>query len=463
VRILAGHAGGAAGQRATLGEVFGVAEFRALFAASLLSVTGDQLARVAITLLVYDRTRSPLLAAVTFATSIVPMFVGGVALSGLADRLPRRQVMIVTDVASGVLVALMAVPGVPLAVLLVLLFAVTMLSAPYLAARSGILPDVLTGDRYAAGLAVMLTSTQLAQVAGSAAGGAVAGFIGARACLVADAMSFAVSALLTWARVRKRPVARLAAAGPPAPGSDGAAASGPAGQARRGMLGEAGAGLRLALGSSGLRTPLLLAWLAVFYAVPEGVAAPLARSAGGGAVTAGLILAAVALGATSGFMGLSRLVDPPQRIRLMRPLAVAGCAVLMLFAVHPPVGGMLVILTVCGVLACYQLPCNVLMVQNTPPSWRSQMSGIVNGGMALGQGAGMIVAGAAAERFSVPAVIAGSGLLGTLCALAIVLSAAPAAGKAHRARGRHRRPAPGSVHARPGAGFRADLTDRSAR
>jgi hypothetical protein len=33
-------------------------EFRALWAAQVLSVAGDQLARIALTLLVYDRTRS---------------------------------------------------------------------------------------------------------------------------------------------------------------------------------------------------------------------------------------------------------------------------------------------------------------------------------------------------------------------------------------------------------------------
>jgi hypothetical protein len=50
--------------------------------------------------LVYDRTRSALLAAVTFAAGVVPMFIGRLALSGLADRLPRRQVMIGADLAS---------------------------------------------------------------------------------------------------------------------------------------------------------------------------------------------------------------------------------------------------------------------------------------------------------------------------------------------------------------------------
>ena len=111
---------------ATFRDVFAVAEFRALWLAQLLSVIGDQLARVALTVLVYDRTRSALLAAITFVVSIVPTFVGRIALAWLADRYPRRGVMIVCDLARCGLVLVMAIPGVPLAGMVTLLFVVTL-------------------------------------------------------------------------------------------------------------------------------------------------------------------------------------------------------------------------------------------------------------------------------------------------------------------------------------------------
>src|ERR1051326_5068197 len=103
--------------KATFGAVFAIGEFRALWLAQILSVAGDQLARVALTLLVFDRTHSPLLAAVTYAASIVPTFLGGILLSSLADRLPRREVMIACDVIRALLVCAMVVPGVPIALL----------------------------------------------------------------------------------------------------------------------------------------------------------------------------------------------------------------------------------------------------------------------------------------------------------------------------------------------------------
>src|SRR5580704_15891113 len=62
--------GGEAGRmapRATFRDVFAVREFRALWTSVILSAAGDRLALVAIAVLVYDRTRSPLLAALAYA------------------------------------------------------------------------------------------------------------------------------------------------------------------------------------------------------------------------------------------------------------------------------------------------------------------------------------------------------------------------------------------------------------
>src|SRR5689334_5924408 len=187
-------------------DVFAVAEFRALWLAQLLSIIGDQFARVALTVLVFDRTRSALLAAVTFVVSVVPMFIGGVTLAWLADRHPRRAVMIICDLIRCALVLLMAVPGVPLAVMVMLLFVVTLAGAPFNSARAAIYPDVLDGEKYVLGIAISLTTVQFAQVVGFALGGAIAGFLGTRISLVIDAATFAVSGFIVQSRVRPRPV-----------------------------------------------------------------------------------------------------------------------------------------------------------------------------------------------------------------------------------------------------------------
>jgi MFS family permease len=360
---------------------------------------------VALTLLVYARTGSALLAAVTFAASVVPTFVGGIALSGLADRLPRRAVMIACDLMRVVLVVVMAVSGIPTAALVVLLFLVTLIGAPFLSARAALYPDILPGDLYVLGTAVTITTLQFAQVVGFAVGGAVVGFFGVRTSLLVDAATFALSALITRVWVKSGPAVR-------AQGNQGSRVGG-----------SVRAGVRLVFGNPALRTPMLLGWLAAFYnAPPEGVSAPLAATLGGGAVAVGLILASQALGSSVGMVVFSRLVAPANRLRWMNPLAVATCSVLVLFAFRPPLPIALAVLGLSGLLDCFQLPANASFVAAAPPEQRSQAFGIAQGGMSLGQGLAMVAAGAAAERFSPSYVIAAFGAVGAVVAIIIAVS-----------------------------------------
>jgi MFS family permease len=404
--------GGATEQAAktTFRDVFAVAEFRALWLAQLLSVAGDQLARVALTVLVYDRTRSALLAAVTFVVSVVPMFIGGVTLAWLADRYPRRRVMIACDLIRAALVLIMAVPGMPLVAMVALLFVVTFAGAPFTSARAAVYPDVLTGDTYLMGTAVTLTTFQFAQVLGFAAGGAIVGFFGIQTSLIVDAATFVASALIVRAWVRSRPAALPSAH---------------SGRARRGeparVVGVI-AGTRLVFANRALRTTMLFGWLAAFYNGPEGVVTPLARAVGGGAVAVGAILAAQALGETAGAIVFSRFVAPSARLRCMGPLAVATCAVLVLFIFQPDLLDSLLILFASGLCASYQLAANAAFVRAAPGEQRSQAFGVAQGGMSLGQGTVIILAGAVADHHSPASVIAVCGAVGAVAALAIALS-----------------------------------------
>jgi predicted MFS family arabinose efflux permease len=298
----------------------------------------------------------------------------------------------------------MAISGIPIPVLVALLFLVTMVGAPFLSARAALYPDILAGDLYVLGTAVTLTTMQFAQVMGFAAGGAVVAFFGVRASLLIDAATFVVSAVITRIWVRRWPAARAVPADDP--GSDG------------GLL----AALRLVFTSPALRIPMLLGWLAAFYNIPEGVSAPLAATLGGGAVAVGFILAAPAFGASVGAVAFSRLVDPPTRVRWMSPLAAVASGILVLFVFHPPLPVALVLLGLSGIFDCYQLAANASFVSATPARQRSQAFGIAQGGMSLGQGVAIVVAGALAEHYAPSLVIAASGAVGALAAIAIAVS-----------------------------------------
>lgn len=386
----------------TWSSVLADREFATLWVAYALSLAGDQLARVALAVLVFDATGSPAVTALAYAVTFLPWLVGGPLLAGLGDRYPRRTVLIVCDVLAALLLAVMAVPRVGLAALAVLLFLVVTLAAPFTSARAALVRDIFPDDdRYAAAVAVSAVTIQLAQVVGFLAGGLLVAALGPRQALMLDAVTFALSALAIRLGVR----ARAAAA---------------AGAARRHWA-DVRAGARLVFGDPTLRVLTLFAWLAAFHvhSVPAGVVVPYAAEQGGGALAAGLLLATAGIGSGVAMIVLSRLPGP-RRLRLMGPLAVLAAAPLVLCLLDPPLPVVGLLWLVAGVGTGYQLAANVAFVSAVPAERRAQAFGMVSAGLAAGQGLGVVTAGLLAE-IADPAVVVGlAGVAGLVAALALL-------------------------------------------
>ena len=433
---------GAAPPRATFREVFAVREFRAVWFSQVLSVTGDRLALVALTLLVFDRTGSPLLSGLVYASGYLPWVVGGLFLSELADRYPRRTVMVVCDAVRAVLVAIMVVPHVPVWALVALLFVATMFAPPFDSARAAITADILSGERYVLGTAITQTTFLAGQAIGAVAGGVAVAFLGVRPALAIDAATFVLSALLVGLGTRARP----AAARPEQAQSEQAQSKRAQSKlAQPSPLARMQAGLRLVFTDRALRTLLLFGWLVVFYTIPEGIAAPYAAGLGGGSIAAGLVIASTVVGTTIATPLFSRFVGPRRRIDLMGPLAVLTCATLVLTAFRPGLAASLVIFSLSSVFGTSQLAANTAFVIRVPNERRAQAFGIASMGVIVGQGAAFVAAGAAAEVLTPAAVIAIGGALGTVVALVLTLRwrrVSPPGGR--HAAGRRPEPAPAS-------------------
>src|SRR6266516_2128901 len=153
-------------------DVLAIPEFRAWFVASLLAQLGDQLARVAVAVLVFTQTRSTLLAATTFGLSYGTWVLCGPLLSVVPDRFPRRAVMVGCDGARTVLLGLLALPGLPIPVVIGLLVLAAPLEPPFRAARSPTMPAVPPAPLLAARTGLSRLSMPPAQLLGFAACGA---------------------------------------------------------------------------------------------------------------------------------------------------------------------------------------------------------------------------------------------------------------------------------------------------
>jgi Major Facilitator Superfamily len=312
-------------------------------------------------------------------------------------------VMVVCDVVRAVLVAAMVIPNVPIGVLVGLLFVTTMFAPPFESARAAITPDILPGERYALGTAVIQTTFLAGQVLGAVGGGLAVAFIGVRPALVIDAATFVVSAAFIGLGVRSRP----AAARPE--GTESSA------------LARMRDGFQLLFGDQALRTLLLLGWLVAFYTIPEGVAAPYAASLGGGSIATGLVLASTVFSTTIVTPLFSRLVRPRRRLAWMGPLAVLTCATLVLTALRPSLAVSLVIFSLSAAFGVYQLAANTAFVVRVPNERRAQAFGIANMGVIVGQGAAFVAAGAAAEVVAPAVVIAVGGGIGAIVGLVLTL------------------------------------------
>jgi len=394
---------GAAPARATFRDVFAVREFRALWFSEVLSVAGDRLALVALTLLVFDRTKSPLLTACVYAAGYLPWVIGGLFLADLADRYPRRSVMVTCDVVRTVLVAAMVVPRVPLGALVALLFAATMFAPPFESARASITPDILQGEQYVLGTSVIQTTFLAGQVVGAAGGGVAVAFIGVRPSLVIDAITFVLSGLFVGLGTRRRP----AAVKPDTEAS------------RQSPLARMVAGFRLVFGNQGLRTLLLFGWLVVFYTIPEGIAAPYAARLGGGSITTGLVLASTAAATAIATPLFSRFVSPGRRLKMMGPLAATAGVTLALTAFRPGLVVSLVIFSAAAASGAYQLAVNTAFVVRVPDERRAQAFGIASMGIVVAQGAAFVAAGAAAQVVTPSSVIAVGGAIGAVAAVGL--------------------------------------------
>jgi MFS family permease len=390
-------------RRATFREVFGIAEFRALWFAELLSIFGDQMARVALSVLVFQDTKSATLTGLTYALTYAPSLLGGILLSGLADRFPRREVMVVVDLVRAGLILLVAIPAMPLWAMFVLVGSVSLLNPVFKSSQLALLPDMLEGDKYIAGMAIRNITVQSAQLAGFAGGGALIAAVDPHIALVIDAATFIVSATILRVGVRVRPAAAVKGSRPP-------------------FFSSIGQGSKLVFADSGLRALLLFTWLMGLLPVYDGIAAPYAETFGGGSAAVGLVLASDPLGSVLGAFIFTRWVSPAVRPKLPGLLSLAAAVPLLLCYFQPGLWSSLILFTVSGgigTVALMQATASLSLA--VPDASRAQVMGLSNTGMTTVMGVSPLIGGVLADQVGPQTTVAAFGTAGLLLAVPLAI------------------------------------------
>ncbi len=389
-------------------------EFRGLWLAQITSSIGDQLAKIALAILVFHRTNSVFLASLAYAVTYLPALVAGPVSGLLADIRPRREVMVACDLVRAVLVALMCLPGIPIFGLLVILLAVSAVESPFAAARAALVPDLLEGEAYPVGQSLTQVTDQVAQILGFGVGGAVVGLLSAQGALAIDAATFLASAYLLRVLVRARPA--------------------PAARSNASLWIDSVEGARVVWSSQLLRNLILVTVVSLGCIIAtEGLAVSYAAQLGRGNVAAGLLTAAVPTGMAIGYFLVPRVFPPVQRLAAVRTLAVLWPLPLVATVLRPPVAIAIVLWAIAGLLASYHLLANLLFAQALAPSLRGRAFAFARALIIAIQGVGLLLAGLVGQWTSPATAIAVAGLTGALiCPLLVALLRNPGRHRVHQ-------------------------------
>lgn len=385
--------------RVTYADIFADREFRALFISRALSTIGDYVARAALVISVFSETGSTALMGITFALTTLPDLIGGPVLAGLADRYPRRLVMVSADLGRALLLLAMAIPGVPLFGLWALLFLIRLLDPPFYSAYLATMSVVLPGKRLVKGSAATQLVNHVSYTVGYAGGGVIVHLTGLSMVLVFNAATFVLSGVVILLGVLTRPA--TAHAGAPTSWLS----------STRTAVSYVAAHPRL--------------WLTVLFTLPiaaglvcETLAAPYATQLGDGPVVAGLLMGAAPAGIVLGLWLMPMLI-PDQRPIHVAILSVISIAPLMLFVASPgPVLAVLLIV-VSGIALYYWIPLAAEFTQAIPDSMRGQAVGLLTTMMRVTQGAAILIYGLVAQNAMPSTVFAAGAAVGTVMVIAL--------------------------------------------
>jgi predicted MFS family arabinose efflux permease len=193
-----------AGLRASVSLLRRNRDFRSLFFASVISLGGDWFLWVAINSLIFEATHKALYVGLAILAQEFAFFLASPVGGILADRLDRRKLMIVCDLArAAICVAFLLVGPDRLWLAYVLLPLLASFAAPFDPAFSAATPNVVDPEDLPAANALngSLWGTMLA--VGAGLGGVVSGAFGADTAFLVDAVSFLVSAALLMS-IRRR-------------------------------------------------------------------------------------------------------------------------------------------------------------------------------------------------------------------------------------------------------------------
>jgi MFS family permease len=371
-------------------------------AGRMVSVFGDEVALIALTLRLQADGGRPYEIALLLAAGSIPLLFLSRPVGRLVDSHDSRHLL----VGAGLLEVACTVPLVFVhsVVIIVVLAAILGVAASVASSTwSALVPRIVGEDHVAEAVSATQSLNALVAVGAPAVGGLLAGVFGTGLPLVVDAATFVVVTVAA-ALVRTRRT-------PAAPGPDG-----------RPALARGGFEI---LRADPVLAPLLigLVVLVLLVGMVDVVLVFLIRATlHAGGAWYGIAVTAWIAGLVAGSLGAGRLRT--QRVQTWATIAGAGvtCAALAPFAVVPAVWMLLPLSVLGGIGNGYANVCaSTLLVTRTPDAERGRVSAAANAAVGGAQGVSLLAGGAVAAVLSPREIYAVAGMLGVGVAIAIAV------------------------------------------
>jgi len=367
-------------------------DLRLFFGGQAISLAGTWMQSVAQSWLVWRLTRSSELLGLVNFLGQVPVFLFGIWAGSIADRHPRRRLVLLTQtnaIVQATLLAALTLTGVVRPWHVVVLAAMLGMTYAFeIPARQALLAD-LAGEDMSNAIALNSSIVNAARVVGPALAGLVVAEVGEGWAFALNAISFAGT---YWALLVMRP--------PPQPLATGS---------RRAHLLE---GLAYAGRTAHVRSLLALLGVSSLFAIPYQTLLPVfsAQVLGGGARLYGLLLACAGAGALAGAVTLlvrKGLRGLGRRVGLGATLLGAG---VITFALSRSVWLSSAALAVVGYGFITQMAGTMTLLQGlAPKDMRGRVMGLFSTLFVGVSPFGALAAGLSASRFGAPATLAVGG------------------------------------------------------
>jgi MFS family permease len=369
-------------------------DFRLLWGAEVFSQLGDWAGRLALAVIVAERTNSRVLTALVTTASVLPYIGIGQILATWANRYSRLRTIVICDIGRALIFGLLLI-DLPIALVLVLAFIAGCLTVPFEAARNSLTPFTVPREHYGDAIAVVSITFDMSVMIGYAVGGALIALIGARLALAINAMSFIISLalLLRIPAARRNPVE-----GPPVRVRDGWHALVDDPFVRRFLVGYTYVGACAVVGEA----------LVAVYALQE-----LHREAG----ISGILAAAIPAGAILATIFARSHGDDTSKLRRASLVALLGSIVgLVVFSAAPDLPILLLGFAGIGALNASRVPANEVAVLRLDDRVRvpsfAVLNGFLLGSQAIAAGLGGVLAYVIGVRETIVVSLVISGLVG---------------------------------------------------